>query len=88
MMCMGLATHFLVDLARMMKESEDLRLSNYLFGSTKNRIATSLSTIGAVVGYVALDQMNELTAITAFGAGYMANTVPDVLGKRTGKKLG
>ena len=47
----------------------------------------SLSLIGAVVGYVALYELGELTLITAFGAGFIADSTVDRVGKLTLGKI-
>ena len=87
MLFYGLATHFLVELSRLIADKEQTRIVCYLFGTVKRRVQTSISVIGALVGYAALAHSGDLSPITAFGVGYMANTVPDLIGKRAGGKL-
>ena len=41
----------------------------------------TLSLIGTAVGYLVLMQMDELTLLTAFGAGFIADTTVDRAGK-------
>lgn len=84
MLFLGLASHFLKDLIRLAAEGNMLTLRQYWL---KNPYQTVLSIIGAIVGYVALGSSGQLTALTAFGAGYMANSVADLIGKRTTAKL-
>lgn len=87
MLLYGLATHFLVELLRIINDDGDTSLKYYLWGTRKHRLQTALSVIGALVGYAALAQSGDLSGITAFGVGYMSNTVPDVLGKRGTKAI-
>ena len=87
MLFYGLATHFLFEFARMLSDNDPICLIAYLFGTTKHQVQTCISVIGALVGYAALNHTGDLSPITAFGVGYMANTVPDLIGKRVGAKL-
>lgn len=87
MLIYGLATHFLFEFARMLSDDDPRCLLDYLFGTTKHQVQTAISVIGALVGYAALSHTGDLSPITAFGVGYMANTVPDLIGKRVGGKL-
>lgn len=84
MLVLGLATHFLVDVIALRKTDPSAGFKSYW---TANPYQSALSIIGALVGYAVLDGMGELTLVTAYGVGYMANSVPDVIGKRTGGKL-
>lgn len=87
MLVYGLLTHFLFEFGRMLSENQPKCLFDYLFGTTKHQVQTSMCVIGALVGYAALTHVGELNPITAFAVGYMANTVPDIIGKRVGAKL-
>lgn len=87
MLLYGLLTHFLIEFTRLTMDKQPRSLCAYLFGDVKRRVQTLISVIGALVGYSALAYTGDLTPITAFGVGYMANTVPDLIGKRTGNKL-
>lgn len=80
----GLLTHFLKDVVRIRAEKDKISLHQYW---TMYPYQTMLSVIGAIVGVVALQEMNQLTSLTAFGAGYMSNSVADIIGKRTGDKI-
>lgn len=87
MLVYGILTHFLVELVRLTADKEPRSLVSYLLGTTRRTAQTAISVIGALVGYAALAQTGDLSPITAFGVGYMANTVPDALGKRTAGKV-
>jgi hypothetical protein len=80
----GLLTHFLKDLMRIRAEKDKISLYEYW---VMYPYQTLLSLIGTVVGIVALEEMSQLSSLTAFGAGYMSNSVADVIGKRTGDKI-
>ena len=84
MLLYGLATHFLKDMARLAQEGTRLTLSAYWM---RHPYQSGICLIGALAGYAALAEAGHLTAITAFGAGYMANSVADIIGKRAGEKL-
>lgn len=87
MLIYGLLTHFLFEFARLAAENEPRNILCYLFGTTRRMVQSAISIIGALAGYAALFHSGDLSPITAFGVGYMANTVPDLLGKRAGGKL-
>lgn len=76
----GLLTHFLKDIIRIKKESGFITLKQYW---AKHPYQTALAIIGAIVGFIALSSTGQLTPITAFGVGYMANSVADTIGKRS-----
>ena len=83
MAVIGLLPHFLKDLVRIRAEGNKIGMHTYW---TKYPYQSMLCVIGAIVGIAALEEMNQLTSLTAFGAGYMSNSVADVIGKRaTGK---
>lgn len=85
MLILGLATHFLKEMLRIKKETG--KVPNILQYWKDNPYQTLLCLIGAAAGYFALLETAQLTALTAFGIGYMANSVADVLGKRSLDKL-
>ena len=43
---------------------------------------TFFALLGAVAGIGALQATGQLNAVSAFAAGYMANSMADMLGKR------
>ena len=82
---LGLLTHQLTILAEMSQARGKMVTP---FDYIKERpYKLSLSAIGAVVGYIVLMQMNELTLLTAFGVGYMANDSIDRVGKMAATKI-
>lgn len=80
----GLLTHFLKDIVRIKKESGFITPKQYW---AKHPYQTTLAIIGATVGFIALSSTGQLTPITAFGVGYMANSVADTIGKRSIDKI-
>lgn len=77
-------THFLKDMARLKAEGDKLGLCNYW---AKFPIQSSISVVGALAGFAALHETKQLTGLTAFGVGYMANSVADAIGKRSITKV-
>jgi hypothetical protein len=81
MLALGLAAHYLKELVRMTgetgKKPAPLRYWTLYWPQTL------LCAISAAAGFIALQEAGELTAVTAFGVGYMANSIADVIGKRT-----
>lgn len=85
MLILGLLSHFLKDFIKIKKDTG--KMVNPLTYWKENPYQTLLSTIGAVSGYFALMETAQLTALTAFGIGYMANSVADMLGQRSLNKI-
>ena len=81
---LGLATHFLKAMMEIKLSKADITFSEYW--KTKP-YQSLLSVIGCIVGYISLDSMGQLTSLTAFGVGYMANSMADIIGSRTVKKV-
>lgn len=86
MVVLGLLTHFLKDLIRIKQENGVP--PNIIEYWKANPYQTLLCVVGACAGYFALLETGQLTALTAFGIGYMANSVADVIGKRALNKIG
>jgi len=82
---LGLLTNLLSILAEM-SQARNCRVSPLTY-INERPYKLSLSIIGAVIGYIVLDQMGELTLITAYGVGYMANDSIDRIGKMTAMKM-
>jgi len=81
MLIYGLLTHFLKDLVRLQSEGQKkLYLIPYWIKFPHQSL---IALVGAVAGYSALIETNQLSGLTAFGVGYMANSIADTLGKRT-----
>ncbi len=83
---LGLLAHLLAVLAEMSHAAG--KIVTPLEYIKKRPYKLSLAIIGAIVGYAALEQMGELTQLTAFGIGYMANDSIDRMGKITASRMG
>lgn len=81
MLVLGLVAHFLKDFARIRKETG--RNPSIMRYWRDNPHQSLLSVVSAVAGFIVLLETKELTSVTAFMLGYMANSVADILGKRT-----
>lgn len=80
----GMASHFLKKLIEARQSGNDFDLIQYF---KANPYQTALSIISGFVGFFALYGTAELTRVTAFGLGYMCNSVADIVGERSVKKL-
>lgn len=80
MMLLGTASHFLKKVVEIRRAGESNSLIDYW---RRHPYESLLSIIGAIVGLIVLHQMGELTLLTAYGTGYMANSMSDALGSRT-----
>lgn len=76
---LGLLTHQLSILAEM-SQAKGRRVGPIEY-IRERPYKLSLSIIGAVIGYIILAQVGELTLLTAYGVGYMANDSIDRAGK-------
>lgn len=85
MLLLGLSTHLLKDLARIQIETGTP--PHPIRYWSRNPYQTLICVIGAAAGYFALQETGQLTGLTAFGMGYMANSVADILGKRATERL-
>lgn len=82
---LGLLAHQMMILAEMSQASgqviwpqDYIRKRPYKFG---------LSIIGTIVGYAALMDSGQITSLTAFGVGVVANDIIDRIGKITAAKI-
>jgi len=82
MTVLGFITHVVKKIARVKRDGHAVTPLTYL---AIYPYQTFLALVGAVAGLGALHATNQLNAVSAFAAGYMANSVADMLGKR-GKK--
>lgn len=80
MMLLGTASHFLKKVVEVRRAGETVSLVGYWRG---HPYESMLSVIGAIVGLVVLHQMGELTLLTAYGTGYVANSMSEAIGDRT-----
>lgn len=80
----GMASHFLKKVVEARANGEIITLRRYF---ADHPYQTVLSVVSGLVGFFALYGTAELTKVTAFGLGYMCNSVADVIGSRATKKL-
>lgn len=85
MLALGLAAHFCKELARINKEAG--AVPHPIRYWSRYPYQTALCVIGALVGFLSLYETGQLTGLTAFGCGWMANSMADVVGKRAGQSL-
>lgn len=85
MLALGLAAHFCKELARINKETGAVPHAVRYW--SRHPYQTALCIIGALVGFFALYETQQLTGLTAFGCGWMANSMADIIGKRAGQSL-
>ena len=84
MLILGVLAHFFKALAQIRVNGHPINPIKYWLDHPYH---SALTVIGAIVGYVALMETGQLTAINAFGIGFMANSVADVIGSRSTKVL-
>lgn len=54
---------------------------------SENKVQHITSGIAAIAAYVGLAETNQLTALSAFGIGWMCNSVADYIGKKIPDKI-
>lgn len=79
MALLGLLAHGLKKIMRVRRDGRAVTPWGYV---ARYPYQTLAALIGVVAGLAALHEMGQLTGITAFGVGYMANSVADLLEKR------
>lgn len=78
---LGVLSHLLKEFIRIKKEeSSYIGFKTYFLSYPYQ---TALTVIGALVGFVILIETNQLSVINAFTIGYIADSIPDVIGKRS-----
>lgn len=81
LMCVcGLFTHFLKDMVRIKTEYGSVPSFKSYF--SQNPVQTCICLISAFVSFVLVTEMNQMTLVTGYTIGYMANSLADVIGKR------
>jgi len=76
---LGLLAHLL----KKLKEARTAGLSVTAIGYIANHpYHSGLSVIGVIIGLLMAEQTGTLNGLTAFGCGYMANSMVDVIGNR------
>jgi hypothetical protein len=84
LLLLGLATHFIKTFAQIKNNTgRNVKFRTYYLS---NPYQTLLCIIGALAGYAVFAGMNELTKLNAFMIGYMADSMMDILGQRSGIK--
>lgn len=81
----GVVSHILKKIVEVRQEDDQFHLITYL---TKYPYQTMLIFLGAIGGFFVLLEVNQLTYASAFGMGYIANSMGDVAGKRTKTVIG
>lgn len=85
MLLLGIAAHFLKAIIQAKKAGAYDGAWTYW---TRHRASSYLAIVCALAGFVGLYSAGRLDALTAFGVGFMANSVGDVLGSRATGRLG
>lgn len=85
MTLLGVATHVLKKIIEIRQADDSFHLKDYL---TKYPYQTSLIVIGALGGFFLLQEINQLTYASAFGMGFVANSVGEAAGKRSSTVMG
>lgn len=84
MLVLGVFAHFLKAMGQIRKDGELISPVEYW---RKNPYHSLMTVIGAIVGFVALMEMGQLSPVNAFAFGFMANSVADIIGSRSVNKL-
>lgn len=85
MTALGLASHILKKLIEIRQADENYHLRNYI---NRYPYQTLLVFLGAIGGFFLLMELNQLTYASAFGMGFIANSVGEAAGKRTSTAIG
>lgn len=84
MTVLGVLTHFLKKLLNLKKSGNEVSPLEYW---KLYPYQTTMSLVGAVVGYFFLVEAGQLSIATAYAIGYMSDSVSDVVGERGFKKI-
>lgn len=79
MAALGLVMHFLKDMVQ--HRADDVTMTPVAYWRD-HPYQTALAACGVVAGFVSLLETGQLSLITAFGVGYMANSAADIVGAR------
>jgi len=80
----GLAAHFLGKLMELRRTEKTLTLKRYV---RAHPYQIMYSVVAAAIAGTAMGYYEELTPITAIGAGYMCDSILDKISKRTQSAL-
>jgi len=86
MLFFGITTHFLKELISLKKSTGKLITFHQYW--VENPYQSIFSIIGAIIGFVFLNESNQLNAIAAFSFGYFADSmIESIAGRRTTSNL-
>jgi len=85
MMAAGLLTHFFKSLQGMKREGRPITPKEYW---RDNPYHSGLSIVGAVIGFILLNETGQLNLAAAFTVGFMADSMPNMIGSRTTIDIG
>lgn len=80
----GLAAHFLKKVIELRNSEHAITLGAYW---REYPYRTVLAVVGALAGFMLLYGTAEMTRATAFGIGYLADSIAGIMGKKTEGKL-
>lgn len=86
MTLLGLIAHFLKELVR--EKAETGIVTRFTSYWVKYPFQSGLSVIGAIAGFIVLREADQLSTIGAFGLGYAADSMADIMGKRGKTRIG
>lgn len=76
---LGLLTHFLKKLVVARKDDEGINFKSYWIDHPYQSI---ISIIGGIVGFALMIEMGELSLLTSFFYGYIADSSIELIGRR------
>lgn len=85
MLFLGLVSHFLT-LLMQVKKDRGVIISPVQYW-WDNPYYTTFTIVSAIVGFITLMSIDELSPITAFGLGFIAEKIPETLGSRSIDKI-
>jgi hypothetical protein len=85
MTALGIISHVLKKLVEIRQTDGGYHLRDYV---NQYPYQTLLIIIGALGGFFLLYEINQLTYASAFGMGFIANSVGEAAGKRTSTVIG
>lgn len=83
-LAMGVILHFLTELKNLNAAGVYMTPKEYW---AKNPYSTATSIVGAIISYMILVGTNEMNIVYYIMNGYICDSVPKLLGERTGKDL-
>lgn len=80
----GVLAHFLKTVYQLRRDGDKTSLSGYWRG---HPYQSALTLVSALASFAILKELGQLSAITAFSAGYIANSTADMLAGRSVKLM-